>query len=78
MTEGMLQIFDELFPKKAFLTVEDVMSVLQCGDHVVYNWSKRSDPRKRPPRIIVGKEIRFPKKEFAKWLAVEQGTFVAA
>jgi predicted DNA-binding transcriptional regulator AlpA len=78
MTAEFVTTFEEIFPKKAFLTLADVTEVLQCEEQVIYNWSKRADPRKRPPRIIVGREIRFPKKEFAKWLAHEQGIGMAA
>jgi predicted DNA-binding transcriptional regulator AlpA len=64
---------NELYKEKLFLTMEDVTSLLSCSKTVVYNWAKRMDPKKRPPRIIVGKEVRFPKREFLKWLMDEQG-----
>jgi len=35
---------------------------------------KRSDPKKRPPKLIVGKEVRFPKREFMRWLVQEQAS----
>lgn len=57
---------------KQFLTVEDVCTLLECSPKVIYNWTKRSDAKKRPPRIIVGKSIRFPKSEFLRWLMNEQ------
>lgn len=74
MIETILQDLNEVFQGKAFLTVQDVMQLLDCSEDVVYNWTKRSNPKLRPPRVIAGKAIRFPKREFARWLAEEQGT----
>ena len=73
MTDTLLQEIEELFKGKPFLTIEDVTQLLTCDEEVVYNWTKRSDPKRRPPRIIVGKDLRFPKREFIKWLAEDQG-----
>lgn len=73
MTECLLEEIDTLFKDQAFLTMEDVSKLLSCDEQVIYNWTKRMDPKRRPPRIIVGKSIRFPKREFIRWLAKEQG-----
>lgn len=62
-----------MFPEQAFLTVEEVAKLMRCSPDVVYNWTRRSDPKRRPPRLPVGKEIRFPKKSLAQWLAEEVG-----
>jgi predicted DNA-binding transcriptional regulator AlpA len=74
MIESIMEEVNVMFAGKAFLRTEDVMKLLECSEQVVYNWIKRHDARKRPPRIVVGKEIRFPKREFVKWLAEEQST----
>ena len=71
MYESLLQSADELFPGKAFLTMEEVAKFLGCEEQVIFNWTKRPNLQKRPPRLIVGKSIRFPKKDFVRWLASE-------
>jgi predicted DNA-binding transcriptional regulator AlpA len=73
MTQSILQEMNELFQGRAFLSVEDITQLLNCSEQVIYNWTKRADPKKRPPRVIVGKSIRFPKRDFARWLVEEQG-----
>lgn len=70
----ILEDINQMFPKKAYLTVEDIMTLLECSSNVIYNWTKRSDRNKRPPRIFVGTEIRFPKRKFLVWLENEQGS----
>lgn len=74
MVEALIEELERSFPGKAVLTVSDVCQFLGCSEKVIYNWTKRSDSRRRPPRIIVGKEIRFPKRPFINWLATEQST----
>jgi predicted DNA-binding transcriptional regulator AlpA len=71
--EALLEEVNRLYPAKGLLTLDEVCNFLECERQVVYNWSKRSEPKKRPPRILVGREVRFPKKDFVKWLALEQG-----
>ena len=72
MLETIMNECDEVFKGKLFLTVEDIMGLLGCDEKTIYNWTKRSNPNRRPPRIIVGKELRFPKKPFLKWLVDDQ------
>ena len=69
---SLLSELNELFKGKIYLSIQDVSSLLGCEPQIVHNWTRRSDPRRRPPRILVGKELRFPRREFAKWLATEQ------
>jgi excisionase family DNA binding protein len=69
----MLDDVDELFKGKPFLSLSEVAQLLSCAEEVVYNWTRRPDLKKRPPKITVGKEVRFPKREFLRWLAQEQG-----
>jgi predicted DNA-binding transcriptional regulator AlpA len=71
MLETLVAETGDVFPGKAFLTVEDVKSLLSCTESTIYNWSRRADPQRRPPRLMVGKSIRFPKREFFKWLSTE-------
>jgi hypothetical protein len=59
---------------KAVLTVQDVAKLLECDPKVIQNWAKRSDPKRRPPRLIIGKEVRFPTKAFCAWLSKTQTT----
>lgn len=76
-TETLLKEMEELFRGKLFLTVEDITALLSCDAHTVYNWTKRADPQRRPPRIFVGRELRFPRKPFLHWLVSEQSSPLA-
>jgi predicted DNA-binding transcriptional regulator AlpA len=71
MSDLLLQEVNERFPEKAFLTLSEVAQFLDCSENVIYNWTKRSDPKRRPPRIIVGKTLRFPKRDLVRWLVEE-------
>ena len=71
MFESLMQEVDQLYASHAFLTTDEVATFLKCSEKVIYNWNKRSDPKRRPPRLMVGKEVRFPKKDFIRWLANE-------
>jgi hypothetical protein len=59
---------------KPLLRIEDVSDLLECDARVIMNWTKRIDPKRRPPRLLVGKEIRFPTRAFCIWLSHEQLT----
>ncbi len=72
MEDEIIRELESLYEVKVFLTMEDVTSLLDCKPTVVYNWIKRADVKKRPPRIMVGKSMRFPKKSFIRWLVKEQ------
>jgi excisionase family DNA binding protein len=74
MDEFLIEEINRQYPNKGFLTIEEVASLLDCSKDVIYNWTKRTDPKKRPPRIRVGSSVRFPKMQLAKWLAIEQAT----
>lgn len=76
MAETLIEDAERNFPQKSVLTIEDIAKFLDCDPKIVYNWIRRSDPKRRPPKIIVGKQIRFPKRDFFKWLAVEQGNTI--
>ena len=73
MYEAILEDLELAFPGKALITAQEVCEYLGCDMTVVYNWNKRSSPNRRPPSISVGKELRFQKRLFARWLAAEQG-----
>lgn len=72
MTEEIVQELSHIFPEKSLLTLEDVCTSLECDEQTIYNWAKRSDPKRQPPRIMVGKKLRFPKRDFVRWLVEEQ------
>jgi hypothetical protein len=69
----LILMADEVFPRKAVLTLQEVADFLQCEPRIIQNWTRRADAKRRPPRITVGKELRFPKREFLSWLAQDQG-----
>lgn len=71
MFETLLNDAGPLLQNKAFLTIDDVAQLLNCEKKVVYNWTKRADPARRPPKFAVGKSFRFPKTELLRWLAKE-------
>jgi len=70
--QSVVQEMSSIFPDKALLTVDDVCKSLECDERTVYNWSKRQNPKRRPPRILVGRDVRFPKRTFLLWFAEEQ------
>ena len=72
MFEMLLEDFDSKFPGKAFLTIEEVATALDCPKRVVYNWMRRPDPNARPPFLQNGKWIRIPKKTFIHWMIKDQ------
>jgi hypothetical protein len=72
MYEALLEDLEATFPGKLLLTSQDICQYLGCDMAVVYNWNKRTTPERRPPALQVGKELRFQKKLFARWLAKEQ------
>lgn len=72
MYESLIKLIDQQFSNKLFLTVADVQKILDCNRTIIERWSKRQNPKRRPPRIRVGNENRFPKNEFVKWLLAEQ------
>jgi excisionase family DNA binding protein len=72
MQDSMIKEISDLYPGKAFLTIEEVTELLGCSKKVVYNWSRRNSLKRRPPRICVGRTIRYPKGEFILWLIREQ------
>jgi excisionase family DNA binding protein len=72
MYETLFQEMERLYPQKGLLTVEEICEFLSCDKETVYNWTKRSNRKRQPPRLMIGKTLRFPKKDFAKWLSEEQ------
>jgi predicted DNA-binding transcriptional regulator AlpA len=74
MNDQWIEEVSRTIPEKAFLSMNDVCELLACSPTVIYNWVKRADPKRRPPRIVIGREVRFPKGEFLRWLAEEQTT----
>jgi hypothetical protein len=70
--QAMLEDLNATFPDRQLLNLTEVCKFLNCGPEVVYNWNKRADPKRRPPALTVGKQLRFQKRLLAKWLAEEQ------
>jgi hypothetical protein len=73
MLEALIQIAEKIFPEKELLTKEEVAKILNCDAKIVQNWVKRTDPARRPPRLILGTDIRFPKRELMRWVVENQG-----
>ena len=71
MFDELLKDVERLLQDKALLTIDDVSQLLDCDRRVVYNWTKRQDPSRRPPKFPVGKSFRFPKTQFLRWLMNE-------
>jgi len=72
MFEMLLADFESKYPGKAFLTIEETASALDCPKRVVYNWIRRPEPKMRPPMIQNGKWIRIPVRAFVQWLVKDQ------
>ena len=72
MTSALTAEIERIFPGKALLTIADLCLFLGCSEKVVYNWMKRAEPTRRPPRIKVGQEVKFPRAAFVHWLTQEQ------
>jgi predicted DNA-binding transcriptional regulator AlpA len=72
MYEAIITSLTEVFRDKPLLTVEDICAGLGCSATVVYNWLKRPNPAKRPPKIKLGQEVKFPRGAFVEWLAKDQ------
>jgi len=66
--QDTVRMLSEKYPEKSFLTVEEIAQLIECSPKTVYNWTKRPDPSRRPPRITLGKSLRFPKHAFLDWL----------
>ena len=73
MLEVLVQEIDQMFPGKTWLTMDDICKYLNCDRTVLYNWAKRENPKRRPPRTLIGRDLRFPKRPFLQWLLKEQG-----
>ena len=74
MFNSFIEEAEEIYKGKMFLSMDDVTGLLRCDQSVIYNWTRRQNVKKRPPRINVGKEIRFPKLDFFEWLVQENSS----
>jgi hypothetical protein len=72
MFELILEELDLQFPRQNFLSLQDICRYMGVSESVVYNWNKRRDAKRRPPCLTVGRELRFQKRLFAKFLEAEQ------
>ena len=73
MLEALLAVADHLFPHREMLSKEDIAKILECDPKVISHWVKRTDPAKRPPRLLLGSDHRFPKREMMRWVVENQG-----
>ncbi len=72
MNETCFSEIEQALGGKVFLSVNDICDLLGCSERVVYNWMKRADPARRPPKLKIGHEIKFPRGAFIQWLLKEQ------
>jgi predicted DNA-binding transcriptional regulator AlpA len=72
MSHSILEELEGQFHGKIFLTMQDVVGLLGCSEGTVYNWVRRRNHKRRPPRVVVGREVRFPTKAFLNWLLTVQ------
>lgn len=77
MESFLLREADRLFPEKPLLSVADVARFLSCEERVVHNWLKRGGDG-TPPKLIIGKEVRFPKETLIQWIAEYKGQSIRA
>ena len=66
--QSIYEDFDRVFHDKIMLSVEDICNYLGCDPQTIYNWTARKN---KPPRLQIGKNVRYPKKEFVKWFLTE-------
>lgn len=72
MSETVQTIIDLKFHEKNWLTTKDLAQAFECDEKSICAWIKTTLKReegKRPPKFKLGREYRFPKKEFLAWLA---------
>ena len=72
MLQALVDFADRTFPNKEILTLMELAQILDCEPHVIQNWVKRSDSSKRPPRLILGNSLKFPKREVLRWVVETQ------
>lgn len=72
-TAELMNEFENVFKGKTLLTMDDIKNFLGCDEKTIINWTKRSDPKKRPPRMYIGNDVRFPRRPFLSWLFADQG-----
>ena len=73
LVEGIMQEINDCYKGKIFLSVKDVSEILGCSQEDVHNLSRLRRHQKKPPRIMVFNEVRYPKKAFVEWLLLERG-----
>lgn len=70
--ETLLKDLELATKDKPLLSTEDIATLLGCSVKVIYNWTRRIDPERRPPRVVIGRQVKFPRTEFFRWLVKEQ------
>lgn len=72
MYETIFEMMTEMFPNKKFVTALEIAKFLDCEIEMIQRWSKKGKPESRPPRLLVGREARYPMAEFCKWLSTQK------
>ena len=70
--DALLRIARERFPDKQLIGTSELAEIFECDIKVVQNWLRRSTPDRRPPRIKLGHEFRFPRDEVVRWVIETQ------
>ena len=70
--EALLRIARERFPDRQLIGVEELAAIFECEPKIVQNWLRRSTPDRRPPRIKLGNQFRFPRDEVVRWVIETQ------
>ena len=72
LVDSMVKDMNREFSEKAILSVDDLAKFFACPKGVIYNWNRRVDVNRRPPKVTFGKEVRYQKRALALWMVMEQ------
>jgi len=70
--ELLLMRANELYPGKVWLTEENLAVILEVRPSTIKSYYKRPED-KQPPRLVIGKEMKFPKERVLEWFVKVQG-----
>lgn len=74
LNETLGRIIESKFAEKNWLTTGDLAEVFECDAKAIHSWIKATlklPEEKHPPRIKLGREVRFPKAEFLVWIGTQ-------
>ena len=72
IVDALIRIARQRFPDRELINATELAQILECEPKVVQNWIRRSTPDRRPPRIKLGGEFRFPIEEVLRWVIEAQ------